>query len=44
MAFPKTKSAQDLMTSAPLPVDQAALDSVGLQLKPGVGGVPPQEA
>jgi aspartyl-tRNA synthetase len=34
MAFPKTKSAQDLMTGAPLPVDGAALDMVGIQLKP----------
>jgi aspartyl-tRNA synthetase len=36
IAFPKTKSATDLMTGAPTPVDQAALDIVGLQLKPGV--------
>ena len=30
----KTKSATDLMTGAPLAVDQAALDVVGLMLKP----------
>jgi aspartyl-tRNA synthetase len=36
MAFPKTKTAQDLMTGAPLPVDPAALAAVGLQVKPGV--------
>ena len=34
IAFPKTKSATDLMTGAPLAVDQAALDVVGLMLKP----------
>jgi len=34
IAFPKTKSAQDLMTGAPLPVEAAALDAVGIQLKP----------
>jgi|CXWL01.1.fsa_nt_gi aspartyl-tRNA synthetase len=34
IAFPKTKSAQDLMTGAPLPVEAAALDVVGIQLKP----------
>ena len=34
IAFPKTKSAQDLMTGAPLPVEPAALDVVGIQLKP----------
>jgi aspartyl-tRNA synthetase len=33
IAFPKTKSASDLMTNAPVPVDQAALDVLGLQLK-----------
>jgi aspartyl-tRNA synthetase len=35
MAFPKTKSAQDLMTGAPMPVDPKALDLVGLQIRPG---------
>ena len=35
IAFPKTKSASDLMTGAPSPIDQAALDAVGLQIKPG---------
>jgi aspartyl-tRNA synthetase len=35
IAFPKTKSASDLMTGAPSPIDQAALDAVGLQVKPG---------
>jgi aspartyl-tRNA synthetase len=35
IAFPKTKSASDLMTGAPTPVDAAALDAVGLQIKPG---------
>jgi aspartyl-tRNA synthetase len=34
IAFPKTKSAQDLMTGAPLPVEQRALDDVGIALKP----------
>jgi aspartyl-tRNA synthetase len=34
IAFPKTKSAQDLMTGAPLPVAQRALDDVGIQLQP----------
>jgi aspartyl-tRNA synthetase len=33
IAFPKTKSASDLMTGAPVPVDQATLDVLGLQLK-----------
>jgi aspartyl-tRNA synthetase len=36
IAFPKTKSASDLMTGAPSVVDQAALDGVGLQIKAGV--------
>ena len=36
VAFPKTKSASDLMTGAPTSVDQAALDVLGLQVKPGV--------
>ncbi len=34
IAFPKTKSAQDLMTGAPLPVEQRALDDVWIQLAP----------
>jgi aspartyl-tRNA synthetase len=33
IAFPKTKSASDLMTSAPTRVEQAALDAVGLEVK-----------
>jgi aspartyl-tRNA synthetase len=33
IAFPKTKSATDLMTGAPLPVDPAALETVGLKLR-----------
>ncbi len=35
MAFPKTKSAADPMTGAPLPVSQAQLDVLGLRLKEG---------
>ncbi len=34
IAFPKTKSASDLMTNAPTPVDPSVLDVLGLQLKP----------
>jgi aspartyl-tRNA synthetase len=34
IAFPKTKSATDLMTGAPSAVDQSALDAVGLRLAP----------
>jgi len=34
IAFPKTKSASDPMTGAPLPVGPAQLDELGLQLKP----------
>ena len=33
IAFPKTKSASDPMTGAPLPVDAAQLDDLGLKLK-----------
>ncbi|MBF6599078.1 MAG: aspartate--tRNA ligase [Dehalococcoidia bacterium] len=33
IAFPKTKSASDPMTGAPLPVDPAQLDELGLRLK-----------
>jgi aspartyl-tRNA synthetase len=33
IAFPKTKSASDLMAGAPTEVDQASLDILGLQLK-----------
>jgi aspartyl-tRNA synthetase len=33
IAFPKTKSASDLMTGAPTEVDQSALDILGLRLK-----------
>jgi aspartyl-tRNA synthetase len=33
IAFPKTKSASDPMTGAPLPVDAAQLAELGLQLR-----------
>ena len=33
IAFPKTKSASDLMTGAPLPVEPEMLDVLGLRLK-----------
>jgi aspartyl-tRNA synthetase len=38
MAFPKTKSASDPMTGAPLPVEPAQLEELGLQLKPPSAG------
>jgi aspartyl-tRNA synthetase len=37
IAFPKTKSASDLMANAPTDVDQASLDILGLQLKDAPG-------
>jgi aspartyl-tRNA synthetase len=36
IAFPKTKSATDLMTGAPSPVEQGALDAVGLKVTAAV--------
>ena len=36
IAFPKTKSATDLMTGAPYPVAREALDAVGLTVTPEV--------
>jgi aspartyl-tRNA synthetase len=33
IAFPKTKSASDPMTGAPLPVDAAQLAELGLQAR-----------
>jgi aspartyl-tRNA synthetase len=32
IAFPKTKSATDPMTGAPLPAEQAALDTLGIRV------------
>ena len=40
IAFPKTKSASDLMTSAPTEVDQAALDTLGLTVRADVTASP----
>ncbi|MEX2246250.1 MAG: aspartate--tRNA ligase [Dehalococcoidia bacterium] len=44
IAFPKTKSGSDLMTGAPLPVDAAQLDTLGLQLKAPPTTHPPDDA